>query len=300
MRQWDWNLFTQNNKKLNNYLNNVENAIVLLSANDIAGVKFLSDVLRSKYRFELIDYENSKKHFVRFLNRYACDLQSHRLCLYTIHESKTDTYDLTKTLNLSRELLRKIGVLVIIAPVYLVCKNPVKPIYSEELKYFLPKKIVQSRRSMVQNSGGKESNCVAAYMDLLERYTYKAMRAEDVQFVEHELYYEVLEKVRQQIADAGGTPDDYYEIQIKLYQKTAGLYVRQAFFSKACALYEEICYISSERTNVLIRYLEANQGKAYCLYSMGKYEEAKNVLVAMLDMTERINNVSWKCKIYNI
>lgn len=319
MQQWTCDEFQRNNRKLNNYLQNVENAIALLCANDSYAVKQLSSMLQEKYTFECIDYKANGKPFFAILDKYK-DQARHRLCFYNIVEETTN-YDLIKTINLARDVLRKVGIVVFIVPAFIMekiqlenpnlydyitlClnynisyKNHLKPIYSEENRYFVPKKIRTARKAVAVANMPSKIQSVADYYRYLESCQYVNINADNVEQMVTWLF-DYMHENFVAMNYMNGKDESYSGIRINLYMKTAEVLQRQGFYDQAIELYDEILYLKKQESETGIAELEAIQGKAFCYYRMRAYEQAEVTLGALVSKVKPLDNLTWCYKIYN-
>lgn len=319
MQQWTLDAFRHNNRKLNNYLRNVENAIVLLSANDSCAIEQLCSMLQREFAFENINYNDKKIPFSALLNMYSDGIQ-HRLCFYNMMEDVTN-YDLIKTINLSRDILRKVGIVVFVVPAFILekiqlenpnlydyitlCldynipyKNHLKPIYSEENRYFVPKKVRTVQKAVVLANMPSRIQSVTDYYHYLESCQYVNISAERVKQMITWLFdymhenFEAMNYVNQD-------KEDYNEVRIDLYMKTAVVLQQQRFYAQAIELYDEILYLKKQEDEIGIAELEAIQGKAFCYYKMTLFEQAEVMLERLLDEVKSLDNPTWCYKIYS-
>ena len=319
MQCWDLELFELNNRTLVNYLNNIDNAIILLNANDMHAVQQLKNFLCDNYAFEGIDYTMCSDGVVPIIKGYVNQSRQNRICFYNMTENNIQ-YDLIKTMNLSRDLLRKVGIVVLIVPTFMVeqiqIENPnlydyitlclnynleypelFKPIYSEENRFFLPKKILTARKNYLQTQDRNPSESIEGYYNYLESFRYVKMKENDADEVMDWLFFTVAENAQQQygkINDIGG----WIDMRMKLYKRTAECFVQQGIYQKAFDLYYEMCYMQ-EKQGESIYLLEGYQGMAFCLYSMNRYAEALDVLDKLLRLIDESFNLPWKYKVYH-
>ena len=69
MQKWRFEDFENNNRKLKNYLDNVENAIVALCVNDIGAQNYLCGVLQNEFQYSGIDLRKSNISFLIHLHK---------------------------------------------------------------------------------------------------------------------------------------------------------------------------------------------------------------------------------------
>ena len=319
MQQWSLDAFENNNRKLNNYLRNVENAIVLLCANDSNAVEQLRDMMQEKFAFECINYKNENIPFSALLDMYTCGMQ-HRLCFYNMTEEGTN-YDLIKTINLSRDILRKVGIVVFIVPAYIaeriqlenpnlydyitLClnynisyKNHLKPIYSEENRYFVPKEVRTARKAMAIANMPSKIQSVSDYYQYLESCQYANISAKSVNQMITWLFdymhenFEAMNYMNQ-------NEENYNEVRINLYMKTASVLQQQRYYNQAIELYDEILYLKKQENEIGMSELEAMQGKAFCYYRMQSFEQAEAMLELLINKVRTLDNPAWYYKIYS-
>lgn len=331
MRGWTLESFEHNNRKLNNYLRNIDSAIILLCANDRSAMVTLQEMLQNEFAFEGIDYAGVRQSFPTLLKIYEDKKEQNKLCFYNMLEENRD-YDLIKTINLSRDILRKVGVVVFIIPTFIMEKiqlenpnlydyvtlsldyniiydNHLEPIYSEEKRYFVPKKVRTARKAMVLTNMPARIQTVRDYYNYLEAGQYVNVKQEDVYYMMNWLFdylHESLEARKWEMENlTDENPEDFSEIRIDLYMKTAMFFLQHGFLNEAINLYDEVLHLKkikqtgllSDKTSILE--LEAIQGKAYCYYKRKDYQRAQDTLIILKREVELTGNLAWRYKIYN-
>ncbi len=331
MRSWTLESFEHNNRKLNHYLRNIDNAIVLLCANDRRAMTELQKMLQDEFAFEGIDYSGIKQPFPALLNTYEAKEKQNKLCFYNLPED-SEEYDLLKTMNMSRDLLRKVGIVVFIIPAFLMAKiqletpnlydyvtlclnynviykTHLEPIYSEERRYFIPRKTRTARKAAILANKPEQIQTIKEYYNYLEACQYVHVTQEDVYFMIGWLFDYLQESLAVRNSELENLldekPQDFSEIRMDLYVKTAMVFLQHGFLDDAIRLYNEVLYIKkwkqkhlpSDKSSILE--LEAIQGTAYCYYRMGEYAQAQNILTILIKEVESIGNLTWKYKIYN-
>lgn len=331
MRSWDLDSFEHNNRKLNHYLSNIDNAIVLLCANDRQAMIKLQEMLQNRFAFEGINYDEIQQPFPELLKGYQKKREQNKLCFYHLPE-ENDGHDLIKTVNVSRDLLRKVGVVVFIVHSFIMEKiqlenpnlydyitlcldynieyrNHLEPIYSEEGRYFLPKKVRTSRKAAVLANQPREIQTVGDYYHYLEVCQYMHVTQEDVHFMIDWLFDYLheslavrnlgLENILDQISE------DSSEFCVDLYRKTAIVFLQHGYYHEALVLFDEVLYVNqgkrkpflSDKTS--IAEFETIQGKAYCYYRMGDYQQAQDTLMILQERIKVVNNPVWSYKALN-
>lgn len=321
MQKWRFEDFENNNRKLKNYLDNVENAIVALCVNDIGAQNYLCGVLENEFQYSGIDLRKSNISFLHILDT-SLKQGKNKLFFYNL-VLENSNYDLIKTMNLSRDILRKIGIVVLIIPTFIMkkiqadmpnlndyitlkldynieYKCPLYPIYSEEHRNFLPNSIrIYKKNNAIKNAvNPSQIRSLAQYYDYLELKQYTGLKKSDVNFAMKWLFEDMKEGL-----DAAQyfqkDLDPFTEVAIDAYYRTAMLLQTYGYYQYAIKLYDEIIYLRKNTLTNDISDLEALQGKCYCFYKLGEYERTSEMLGQLLAMLDGFDNLPWKYKVYN-
>lgn len=331
MRRWTLESFEHNNRKLWHYLKNIDNAIVLLCANDRYAVTELHKMLQTEFAFEGIDYANVRQPFPVLLKTLEENRETNKICFYNLSEENRE-YDLIKTMNVSRDILRKVGIVVFIIPAFLMEKirretpnlydyvtlsldynimyeTHLEPIYSEERRYFVPQKVKTARKAAILANKPGHIQSIRDFYDYLESCQYMHLTREDVYFMLGWLFDYLQENLAARNLELEDLmdekPQDFSEIRMDLYVKTALVLLQHDFAEDAILLYDEVLHLSEWKQKkdvsgeVPVLKLEAIQGKAYAYYRLREYPQAQNTLAILLKEIGRIDNPAWKYKIYN-
>lgn len=321
MQKWNIEEFEDNNRKLKNYLNNVENAIVALCVNDMSAQMYLCTMLQNEYQFKVIDLKESDASFLRILDSSIKNSEK-KLLFFDLILEKTE-YDLIKTMNLSRDIMRKVGIVVLLVPTFIMekiqmdmpnlndyitlkldynkeYKCPLSPIYSEDNRNFIPNNVRKDKRihSTRKVNNPAQIMSLEQYYDYLEWKQYTGVKESDVDYMIKWLFEDMREALdaAQLFQEKLNT---YTDVMIDAYYKTAILLQTQQQYEKALTLFEEIMYRRKNSSRFDNSDLEALQGECYCFYKMGNYKKALSLLNEFLYKLDGVDNIPWKCKVYN-
>ena len=321
--EWNWNAFQENNKKLDICLKYGVNDIILISINAKKAADEIALYLKKEYSFSLVDISTQKNSIVDLLKQYG-NHQS-QLCLF--HIDDTENYDIIKTLNISRELLRDIGRVVLLMPQGLVDRVffdnpnlydyisitldynihydcPINPIYSEENRRFIPKRLLSTQKKIFREGERIKNEGIAEYYDYLNSLIYQSLSEKDFSEVDN-AFHQILEESAKKIGAQSNNDTEKMERNLKemlldIHSETALFFLRKNRFSFAYDLYKKCLGILFDmNTFPTIRLLEAYQGMAYCQYEKGNIKLCTDLLQEMLQIMEPSKNKAWECKIYN-
>lgn len=318
IQSWKMSLFERNNRKLDHYLRNVENAIVLLSANDREAVWQLQRKLVDGYGFETVDFAAETVTFVGLMSRYQDRERKKKVCIYRMGERQGD-YDLVKTMNLCRDLLRGIGIVVLLMPAYmveqirssypnlydyitvcldynLIYENCMRPIYSEENRFFVPRKIRTARKSVVMGKRPSRIGSVADFSNYMEMFEYRRLKRDDAAGIKEWLCDYVPRNLNLITENYG--EEAVCVLKNDLYIKTAYLFVRNGFYQDAEELFAQMVIESCGGESRRFR-MEVLQGRAYSMYLQGDYEKAAAILDRLEDQIYQMENQAWAYRVGN-
>lgn len=318
IQSWKLSLFERNNRKLDHYLRNVENAIVLLSANDQEAAWQLQKKLVEGYGFETVDFAAETVTFVGLMGRYQDQKGEKKVCIYRMGEEQGD-YDLIKTMNLCRDLLRSIGIVVLVMPAYmvkrirssypnlydyitvcldynLIYENCMRPIYSEENRFFVPREIRTARKSVVMANQPSRIGSVADFRNYMELFEYRRLKEEDAMSIK-EWLCDYIPKNLNLITENYGE-EAVCVLKNDLYIKTAYIFVKNGYYDYAEELFDQAAIVGRGGESKRFR-MEVLQGRAYSLYLQGDYEKAAAILERLADQIYRTGNQAWAYRVYN-
>lgn len=317
MNTWTVEQFERNNRKLHNYLNNIDNAIILLCANDQNAVTCLCDMLKEQFSFQCISYRESHLSFPQLIDRG--DMKN-RLCFYDIMEVDHST-DVVKTINLSRDILRKVGIVVFIVPTFIMEKirlenpnlydyitlslnyninydNYISPIYSEEDKDFVPKKIRTEKKKFAIMNRPENIQSVGDFYRFLDHIRYGNVKDEDIERAFIWLNDDLSENIAI-VNFLDQEKKDYRNLKLQLNLEMASALQQKNYYSHAILLCDNILYqLKGETENKTIA-LEALQKKAFCYYKKEDIQSAKKTLTELMNRICKINNDLWFYKTYH-
>lgn len=310
----------QNNMKLRTCLENAPNAIILIEINDASTEIRLRTTLEEDYGMEMICYRDVQNNFISLLHQMSEDDQLQKVCFYAF-EQTPENYDIVKSLNISREILSRIGILIFMMPTFLVKqieyeepnlqdyillkldytvhqKIPFEPIFS--IQYFpqYEKKEQQSLKQYASNLTASTDEALNQYFRYLQRFQYRRISQQ-----------EYTNNFRKEFAKINSYLSNYsweniHEHIIALadvWYKTAQTLAAQYYLDDALDLFTKMTELLKLSAKPSIYYLHALEGCAFCFYHLCQYENAEKALLMMIDFLDEsgTENEAWKYKVYN-
>ena len=314
-------IFEINNKKLVFFINNADNAIFLIDANSKKRIQSIINLLSGVNSIRFMSYLCIKDCFVDFLSEHQN--KADVVCIYDF--VRVTSYDIVKTMNLSRELMRRVGILVLIMTTDL-CDEiryrydnlyayimldldynddsyiPVKPIYSEDSRYFLTKGVRASQKRTAYLRDESNLTKVADYFHMLDRMRYEKY-TENMNIKVLNAFHDVLDITVHSISESSENraqeAKDIGDLYSDLYTTTAAWYVYKERYEEAFELFGELKKEINGSGKNIKAYLSAIQGQAYCCYLIKKYKDAVEILNHMLEDLEGEGELMWRIKTLN-
>lgn len=312
--------FIQNNRKLEACLVNVQNAIILLEVNDKETEKALISLLEQHGDIETICFQTVKENFIPLLYNMSEGTSLQKVCFYAF-DPPADTYDIVKSLNISREILSRIGILIFMMPSILVSqieyeepnlrdyillkldytrkeKLPFEPIFS--IQYASRYGKLERRNLKVHASKicDSQENPLNRYFHYLDGFQYKTISKQEYEdsFCIH---LQEMENYVQNYQWQNNADRDTALLDV--WYKTAKTLAAQSFLKQAFDLFEKMLGLLKNNNETGIYYLHALEGMAFCYYHLQQYGDAKLELLYMIDFLENheVENEAWKYRIYN-
>lgn len=328
MQTWNCHNFHKQEKVLDIYLNNVEQAMILLEINDIHGVKYYTEKLLQTYQIHSINMFEYRSDF-NLLISDILEKDLRNICFYGFYE-KDMQFDLLKSLNMTRDVFANRGIIIFMMPSIMVenirlqlpnfydyiylrtdflenYQRPFDVIFSWNGNEFVDRETLNKRKQMLiysknnmQSKSGNNSNSIIEKIneDTIKQYYYdlqmfgfKKMSSNDINDCYQQLEA-IISQIRKMITmqEAGSAMLD------ELVLSTARLFLKNNAFEEARKLYVLRLGLSNNND---VRLMESMQEMAYLYYQQGNFAKAIELLDEMLSRVEVMNNLPWKCKIYN-
>ena len=311
---------------LKTYLNNAKNAVFLVEVNQESVKHRVLDMLKNDFDFEIIDFECVRDTFVNSLRNFMSTSKDKHICIWNFSEN-FETYDIIKSLNISRDILKEIGIVVFIMPTFLVRqiderelnlrdyvlkkfvyvehkKNPFDPLYVISLSSEYARQNGEAIDAVfvksIMDSENELQRKVQIYYDLL--YSYLKRRLSPYDYIQlYDLFLKICNLLEQYPAAGKEAKRDQERTKLAIICNTAEVIATQKYFKEAEAMFDEILSKEASNGKWEMYLLKAKEGQAYCLYRQNKFQEAGNALLSLLCVLEekRTVNDSWKMNITN-
>ncbi len=310
-----------NDKKLKLYLQYVQQGIILIEVNDKRMNLYIRRLFQ-EYNISMIDFMDIKDGFTDNIQQYQDERKQNKICYWNFPDEKF-SYEIIGSLNLSRELLKNVGIVIFMLPTFLVRQieeeEPnlydyitLKLDYRYDIPVFFEPKFALTYRSDQTKTEVKQQkefskmqdkkfiDCMEAYYERLAYYTAHRLSASEKNDLLDKDFWKALALVHD--ADKQ-EPRSIVINQIDIIKRTAELLCRQGYLKNAYELFgkiKEYCTIYPDMEASLIHSAE---GRAFCQYYLGEYasakaylEEALRVLVRQKNQTDQL---TWILRIQN-
>lgn len=318
-------IYPKENKILDIYLKNASAGTVVVECNSqVVGMQ-ICEYLHTNYFFELIDYANLHEGIVRFLEEVGqrANGESKLICIYHF-PTDSDTVDVIKSLNISRELLRKIDRMVWIMPTFLVDQiKDHEPNLKDYIGLFLdynrspvlpfePIFDVNFRKHFTkdeQKSLKKESlmlNKEEPLKEKLNQYFRYVNQFHNRKLSKHECFQTLIPAYKKILVEVHDyrweKKEDYFQaIQDIMYQ-TAVILALQQYYLNAQDIFAMMLDMEKQREKGgNIQVLQALEGMSYCEYEDGNYLVAERYILMAVDILRNMDtqNEAWICRLYS-
>ena len=313
--------YSKQNHILDVYMKNASIGIMVLECNNrVTGVQ-ICKYLHTCYSLQMIDYNELPNGIVDFLreidNSYV--MNDRKFCIYNF-PVKSDTVDVVKSLNISRELLKNAKRLVFIMPTLLVRqiqryepnlndyiglfldynenvrKSPFVPIFDVPFKKQFTRKEQASLKKEVIHIGPDIS--IKEYFQYLEQFRSRKLS----KYEKDKTLAPALKIIWNEIAlHPWNIENDDKQAMADVLYHTAIILAIQKYYKEAGILFEEMSQIHMLRdsADAGMTELQGLEGMAYCDYQLKKYEEAKKSILRAIDILEnKMNpNEAWICRL---
>lgn len=310
----------QNNRKLEACLKNVQNAIILLEVNDKGMEEKMCFLLEKSWDIQTICFQTIKEKFIPYLYDLSESQALRRVCFYAF-DPPADTYDIVKSLNISREILSRIGLLILMMPSILVRQieyeepnlrdyillkldytlkeePPFEPMFSIQYALEYGKAERRNLKMHASKMSDSQENPLNRYFHYLEGFQYKAISNSEYEKV----LCQYLQEIENYIAEHyRNSKSEMNTALLDVWYKTAKTLAAQCFLKQAFDLFEKMLVLLKTNREFGIYYLKALEGEAFCFYYLRQYQDAKYALLYMIHFLENkeVENETWKYRIYS-
>lgn len=313
--------YPKQSRVLDIYLKNANIGIAVLECNNVVTGVQICEYLHTCYSLQMIDYNQLQRGIVDFLreirNRYRDD--ERKFCIYNI-PANSDTIDIVKSLNISRELLTNAKRIVFIMPTLLVRQiQRYEPNLNDYIglyldynvhKYeipFLPVFDVPFKKQFTkpeQASLKKEKIRLAPdptleqYFQYLDQYNQRKLSKYECD----KTLLPAFEQMRAELSSIGWSNDkDKAQASLDILYRTATVLAVQQYYNIAGRLFKEmlkICLDVYKRTQGM-HLMQALEGLSYCNYCVQNYDSAKEQILLIVDILENhpTSLDAWICRL---
>ena len=313
--------YPKQNSVLDVYLKNASIGIVVLECNNVVTGVQICEYLHTCYSLQMIDYNKLRHGIVDFLreirNNYSKDERN--FCIYNI-PTNSDTVDVVKSLNISRELLKNAQRLVFVMPTLLVRQiqryepnlNDYIGLYldynrhSEEMP-FLPVFDVPFKKQFTkpEQDSLKKEKIRLAPNPTLEQYFRYLDQFNQRKLSKYEYAKTLVPAFAQKWEEASSrkwaSEDDRIQAELDLLYCTATILAIQQYYNESDALFCKMLSVCLKKYKYKqgIHLMRALEGVVYCNYNVKEYDSAKERILLIIDILENDENPveAWICRL---
>ena len=304
--------------KLNIFLQNTDIGIFVAEVNSIEMQERIIDRLNESFVIETIDFNNIKNSFVGELRSHT---NKDKVKVYYNFVYDTLDYNIVKTLNLSREVIKENGKVIFLLPSFLVWKIqyeepnfrdyvisffdfnedvdiPFEPVFAIDDHIFKTKEERNSLKQIVPKQDVSDAGNIEEFYQHLDSFDYKKMSKKQVKHICN-MMWTILSDIKEKKLKT--SEEQYLLLEESLCRRTAWTFAKQRLFDEAVEIFDLLGILEpGENKSVKLR-LHAYEGKAYCCYHKKDYSAAKGELLLMLNLLNEFETdfSAWKARIYN-
>lgn len=304
--------------KLDVFIENSDKGIFIAEVNSIENQMRIIEYLEASFVVEQIDFNLIKDSFVGELKSHTNE--DNVKIYYNFIYDNVD-YDIIRTLNLAREVIKENGKVVFLLPSFLVWRIqyeepnlrdyvicffdfnepmdlPFVPEFALDKHVFKAKTERAALKELYLKGEEVIPNELDGFFRYMDQFEYKKMNRIEMQYV-LDMMWMAFSNIKE--SKLQSSEEQYLNLEEALCRKVAWSLAKQKYFDKAIEVFDLLEILrQSERKSAMLR-LYQYEGKAYCWYHKGEYQEAKKELLMMLDVLNEYENdfSSWKARIYN-
>ena len=305
--------------KLKTYLEYSDRGIFVVECNSKRAQRDLISELKTVIsdEIELIDYSKVEDYFVNDLRKHQNS--GEKIVIY--HSINNVTIDIIKTLNLSREILKDIGKVVLIMPSYLVWKikyeepnlrdyiiefieynKKTNHLYEPIFAIDSHSNYTKAERNALKHISNINSKYNPAEMSSLftyiERFNYKKMTDKEAVELSNYMFECISEVMLGGLGNSENKMASYCE---DICRKIGWTFANQNRFEQAIEAFETIDNVIGNNKGKKMYDLHKYEGLAYCYYHSERYDKAKEQLLLMTNILNdfECEYSCWKARVYN-
>lgn len=293
-------------------------------------VELNSKVVEQKLMDELRNDENIQDvdcvDFLEIQNDFVDDMrqreQSSHVVVYYNFFSDSPSFDIVRTMNLSREVIKNIGRVVFLFPSFLVNRIqyevpnlrdyvmsffdfrllfdiPFEPVFAIDSHVFRTKQERYVLKHLGEERKAPDNPTVGDYFQYLSRFEHKKISDKDVQSIENYLWF-VSSELHEQ-SKREGNEKIFLNLQEELWRTTGWVYARHRRYKEAIEIFDQIIILTEIGEDFMRYRLHSYEGKAYCYYHGRQFDKAKEQLLKMLELLDdcETDYATWKARILN-
>ena len=317
--------YPKENKILDIYMKNASVGTVVVEVNSQVTSMQICEYLNTNYCLELIDYAELKDGIIHFLREVGQRQrrEQKQICIYHF-PTDSETIDVIKSLNISRELLRNLHRIVLVMPTLLV--NQIKE-YEPNLKDYIglfldynrkvrmpfepvfdvpfQKKFTKNEQQMlkVEYLSLDGENQIEEKLNQFFRYINQFHNRKLSKYECFDTLLPAYKKMLVEVHDHNWQQNsDYIQAVKDIMYQTAVVLAVQRYYDTAKEIFEMMMDVvgrRKERVNIYI--LQGLEGIAYCEYGAEEYLKAEeSILTAVNTLRDmKTQNEAWICRLYS-
>lgn len=313
--------FKKQNKIFDIYMKNASIGIVVIECNYKEIGMQICEYMHTSYCLQCVDYMDLKEGIVEYLRKIGNseNEQEKCICIYNF-PTYSDSVNVVKSLNISRELLKNVIRLVFIMPTFMVNQiqryepnlrdyiglfleyNPKKqipfqPEYDAPFeKHFRKKEKFDTTFTLYkkQKQQGDQVRRLRLYAAALINACVATK--ENMDKVVWPAYREAIQEIKQY---ASGKEKTKLEADINFLMALA--LSNQQFYEEAEKIFHKILIYASEKERKKdFSFLQGLEGIAFCEYGLKNYEKAEKIISEIIQLQHKQEeNIVQMCKTQN-
>lgn len=304
--------------KLDIFLQNTDVGIFVAEVNSLEMQAQIIARLEEHFLIETIDFNTIKNAFVGELRLHT---NKNKIKVYYNFVYDTLDYDITKTLNLSREVIKENGKVIFLLPSFLVWKiqyeepnlrdyvisffdfnkevdMPFEPIFAIDDHVFKTKNERKSLKQVAPKQDMSDAEDIEGFYQFLDSFDYKKMSKKQVKLL-YNMLWTILADIKERKLKT--SEEQYLFLEEELCRKMAWTFAKQRLFDEAVEIFDLLEILENGHDKSVTLRLHQHEGRAYCWYHKKDYKSAKSELLLMLNILNEyeMDFSAWKARIYN-
>ena len=317
--------YPRENEILDIYLKNASVATVVIEINSDRVGALIREHLQDTYGLKPVDYAGIQEGIIQFLRETGQreGREERRICIYHF-PTDSQTIDVVKSLNISRELLRKLDQVVFLMPTLLVkqiqerepnlkdyiglflnynrkVRVPFEPVYDVPFQKRFTKGEKQALKGeyLGLERGDSLKEGLNQYFCYINQFHNRKLSKYVCNHTLIPAYEEILVEVHDYPWERNS---DYRQAVRDIMYQTASVLAVQKYYDRAKEIFEMIPDLAEHDGNqVEISVLQALEGAAYCEYGTKEYRKAQSTILTTVDILRDTGtqNEAWICRLYS-